>query len=295
VLACRPATLTAAIVPVTVGTAVAAAEDGFERGPALAALLGALLLQVLANLSNDVFDFRKGADTSERLGPLRVVQAGLLSQRQVALGMALVIALSLAVGVYLTGVGGPWIVVIGVASILSALAYTGGPYPLGYNGLGDVFVMLFFGFVAVGGTAFVQTGEVSALSLAAALPVGALATAVLVVNNLRDADTDIRAGKRTLAVRFGKGFVKSEYAALLALAYAVPTLLAGLLMAPSLLLPWLTLPRAIGLYRSVRQDTGRALNGTLVGTAQLLFFHGVLFATGLATSELTALSAPAGP
>jgi 1,4-dihydroxy-2-naphthoate octaprenyltransferase len=289
VLAARPPTLFAAVVPVLVGTACAASAGSFRALPALAALTGALLLQIAANFANDVFDFEKGADTAERLGPLRAVQAGLLTPASVRRGLWVTLALALLVGVYLTAVAGPAIVVIGLASMLAAVAYTGGPYPLGYHGLGDVFVLLFFGFVAVGGTTFVQTGELTPLSLWAAVPVGALATAILVVNNLRDRETDERAGKRTLAVRLGERGALLEYGLLVLAAYAVPVALfatgrAGL----SALAPLLTLPLAVGLVRSVSRERGRALNPLLKRTALLLFAHGALFALGLGLGTATA-------
>ncbi len=282
VLAARPPTLLAAVVPVLVGSACAVAAEAFRPLPALAALTGALLLQIAANFANDVFDFEKGADTAERLGPLRAVQAGLLSPASMRRGLYVVLGLALLVGLYLTAVAGPAIVVIGLASMLSAVAYTGGPYPLGYHGLGDLFVMVFFGFVAVCGTTFVQAHTVTPLSAVAAIPVGALATAILVVNNLRDRETDVRAGKRTLAVRFGERAVLYEYGLLLALAYAVPLGLVGLRLAgPVALLPLLTLPFAVPLMRAVSRERGRALNPLLARTAKLLFFHGVLFSLGL--------------
>jgi 1,4-dihydroxy-2-naphthoate octaprenyltransferase len=282
VLAARPPTLLAAVVPVLVGTACALAAGSFRAWPALGALAGALLLQVAANFANDVFDYEKGADTAERLGPVRAVQAGLLTPQSMRRGLWVTLGLSLAVGVYLTAVAGPAIVVIGLCSMAAAVAYTGGPYPLGYHGLGDVFVMLFFGFVAVGGTTFVQAGVVTPLSLYAAAPVGALATAILVVNNLRDRETDAQAGKRTLAVRLGERGALIEYAALLSLAYAVPVALyasgrAGM----GALAPLLTLPLAAALVRQVARERGRALNPLLARTARLLFVHGVLFALGL--------------
>src|SRR5882724_6200886 len=219
VLASRPKTLSAAAVPVLVGTACAAGRGSLRWGPALAALLGALLLQIGANFANDVFDYEKGADTAARLGPTRAVQAGLLSARSMRLGMGLVFTLALGLGLYLTSVAGYVILVIGCASIASAIAYTGGPYPLGYHGLGDVFVFLFFGLVAVCGTVFVELGRVPGLALFCALPVGALATAILVVNNLRDRETDLGAGKRTLAVRFGRTFAIAQYRSLIAISY----------------------------------------------------------------------------
>ena len=283
VLAARPKTLTAAAAPVLVGTACAYAAGGFRAGPALAALAGALLLQVGANLANDVFDFEKGADTHDRLGPTRVVQSGLLSAAAVRRAMVVVFGLALLVGVYLTWVAGPAIVVIGLLSIAAAVAYTGGPYPLGYNGLGDIAVFVFFGFVAVCGTAWVQAGAVPDLAWWAAVPVGALTTAILVVNNVRDIETDERAGKRTLAVRLGRPGAVAEYRYLLLAAYAVPAALfaTGGLGWP-VLLPLLTAPLAVSLYRRVRDTTGRALNPSLGATARLLFLHGALFAAGIA-------------
>jgi 1,4-dihydroxy-2-naphthoate polyprenyltransferase len=289
VLAARPPTLFAAVVPVLVGTACAASIGSFRPLPAFAALLGALLLQIAANFANDVFDYEKGADTEERLGPVRAVQAGLLTPGSVRRGLWVALGLSLLVGVYLTAVAGPVIVVIGLSSMLAAVAYTGGPYPLGYHGLGDVFVMLFFGFVAVAGTTFVQTGTLTPLSLWAAVPVGALATAILVVNNLRDRETDARAGKRTLAVRLGERGALLEYVLLLAVAYAVPlTLFATGRAGVTALAPLVTLPLGVALVRSVSRERGRALNPLLKRTALLLFAHGALFALGLSFGSVAA-------
>lgn len=281
VLASRPATLTAAVVPVAVGTAVSHALGDFKKGPAIAALLGSILIQIATNFANDVFDHEKGADTEERLGPTRAVQAGLLTPRAVRTGMLVTIALAVATGVYLTWSAGWPIIAIGVASILSGLAYTGGPYPLGYHGLGDVFVLAFFGFVAVCGTVFVETGAVPPLAILASIPVGAIATAILVVNNLRDRHTDVKAGKRTLAVRFGRRAVLGEYALLLLAAYAVPVALAVRHSAPVLLLPLATLPFAALLFRRITRTEGSALNPCLASTAKLLLAFGLLFAAAL--------------
>ncbi|MFT3770860.1 MAG: 1,4-dihydroxy-2-naphthoate polyprenyltransferase [Minicystis sp.] len=281
-LASRPATLTAALVPVMVGTAVAHVTGGVRVGPALAALFGAFMLQITSNFANDVFDHEKGADTHERLGPTRAVQSGLLTAREVRAGLLVTIALAVLCGVYLVTVGGWPIIAIGVASVLSAVAYTGGPYPLGYHGLGDLFVMIFFGFVAVCGTVFVQTGSVPPLAWLASVPVGAIATAVLVVNNVRDRETDVKAGKRTLAVRFGRRAGVIEYASLFAIAYAAPVA-AVLWMgrAPWVLLPIVTAPRAVRLVRTLATTEGRPLNDCLAATAKLLLLYGVLFAAGL--------------
>ncbi|MEO0326805.1 MAG: 1,4-dihydroxy-2-naphthoate polyprenyltransferase [Myxococcota bacterium] len=283
VLAARPKTLPAAFAPVAVGTAVAHVTGGVAWGPALAALAGAFLLQIGSNLANDVFDYEKGADTETRLGPPRAAQLGLLSPGALKRGMGVVFALALAVGVYLTWVAGPVIVALGLASIASAIAYTGGPFPLGYHGLGDLFVMVFFGFVAVVGTVFVQTGAAPALAFLAAAPVGATITAILVVNNLRDREEDALTGKRTLAVRLGRGGALGEYALLLGLAYGVPLALAlSGTLGPSVLLPWLSAPLAFRLFQRLRALSGAPLNAVLVGTAKLVSVHGVLFALGIA-------------
>ncbi len=251
--------------------------------PSLAALLGALLLQIGSNLANDVYDHEKGADTDERVGPTRAVAAGWISPRAMKRAMALVFAVALGVGVYLTLAVGPVIVAIGLCSIVCAIAYTGGPYPLGYNGLGELFVMLFFGFVAVCGTAYVNLGSVPELAVWASVPVGALASAILVVNNVRDEETDRKTGKRTLIVRLGRLAGLVEYAALLFIAYAVPLLLVarGLAGWPALA-PLLTLPLALRLMRQLIVERGASLNATLARTAQLLLVYGALASAGLA-------------
>lgn len=287
-LATRPATLTAALAPVLVGAAVSAHAVGSARvrwTAVLAAALGATFIQIGTNLANDVFDYEKGADTSERLGPLRVTQAGYLTPRQVRAGMVAAFVCAALAGVYLIAVAGWPIVVIGLASIASGVAYTGGPYPLGYNGLGDVFVFVFFGLVAVCGTALVAVGEIPWTAWAAAVPVGALATAVLVVNNVRDHETDVKAGKRTLVVRLGRAFGVREYAALWALALAVPVALAVSLRAPWMLLPLLTLPTARRLAGLVHATRGAALNPLLGATARMLLAHSALAALGFALSR----------
>ena len=287
VLAARPKTLSAASVPVLVGSACAFELNGFRLGPALAALGGALLLQIGANFANDVYDYEKGADTATRLGPTRAVQAGLISPAAMKRGMFVVFGLALLLGVYLTVVAGPVILAIGIVSILSAIAYTGGPYPLGYNGLGDVFVFVFFGLVAVPGTVFVQLGDVPTLAIWCSLPVGALATAILVVNNLRDHEQDERVGKRTLAVRWGPRAVVYEYGFLLALSYAVPLFLATSSAGGRfVLLPLLTLPLGRRLMRAVATEQGRELNARLAGTAKLLMLFGLLFALGIVLDHL---------
>lgn len=283
IMAARPATLPVGVVPVAVGAAVAwAATGGLRPLPVALALVCSLLLQVGTNLANDVFDAEKGADTAERLGPTRATQSGLLSARQVRRAMIAVFALATAGGAVLAALAGWPIVAIGALSIVAGVLYTGGPWPLGYHGLGDVFVMLFFGFAAVAGTAFAATGSVPPLAWGAALPVGALATAVLVVNNVRDRATDRLAGKRTLAVRFGRRFGVAEYALLVALALATPVALVALGLArPTALVSLLVLPWALHLVRAVARTDGRAMNPLLGSTARLLLAHGALFSLGV--------------
>ena len=278
--AARLRTLPAAIVPVIVGTAVARACGGIAWGPALAALAGAIAIQIGTNFANDVFDAEKGADTADRIGPLRAVSAGLISAAAMKRAMIGAFAVASAFGLYLVASAGWPIAAIGIASIISGIAYTGGPWPLGYHGLGDVFVMVFFGFVAVCGTVYVQLHAVPALALWAAVPVGALATAILVVNNLRDRATDARAGKRTLAVRLGRRAVLVEYALLLAAAYAVPLALA--IGHPWRALPVITTPLAVVRLRQLAvASDGPTFNRLLAATGQLLLLHGLLFAAGM--------------
>lgn len=281
-LASRLKTLPAAVVPVLVGTAVAARSGGPDWWPALAALVVAISVQIGTNFANDVFDFEKGADTADRQGPTRAVQAGLLSATQMRRGMWCAFAVCAAAGIYLATVAGWMLLVIGVVSIASGIAYTGGPYPLGYHGLGDIFVLVFFGFVAVCGTVYVQVQHLTPLAWWAAAPVGCLSTAILVVNNLRDRHTDVVAGKRTLAVRWGRRGAEAEMAVLLVVAFATPVVvwLAGW-SSPWTLLPWASLPLAGGLWRQVRQREGAALNATLGASARLLVAFGVLWTLGL--------------
>lgn len=281
-LATRPPTLAAALVPVAVGTGVAARVGDVRWLPALAALVGACLIQIGTNFANDAFDFEKGADDGSRLGPARAAQSGWLTPSDLKRGMAVVFGLAVLVGLYLVWAAGPVILAIGVTSILAGIAYTGGPFPLAYNGLGDVFVMVFFGFVAVMGTAWVASGTLPPIAAFASVPVGALATGILVVNNVRDREGDARVGKRTLIVRFGRAFGQAQFLVVLALAFGVPAALFATHRAGAfVLLPWLTLPLALPLVRSLFRDEGAVLNTTLVGTARLLVLHGLLFALGL--------------
>lgn len=283
ILALRPATLPLAAAPVLVGAAICHRQGVVRPIALIAAGLGAMLLQIGSNLANDVFDYEKGADTEDRLGPTRATQAGLLTPSAVKKGMGVVFALAVLIGAYLIAVGGWPILAIGLLSIVSAIAYTGGPYPLGYHGLGDVFVLAFFGFAAVCGTTLVGSGTVPVIAVLSALPVGALATAVLVVNNVRDHETDVRAGKRTLVVRFGRTFGVVEYALLLLAAYAVPVVLVVRGLAGNFaLLPIATIGIAGRLLIALRDERGKALNPRLAGTAKLTLLFSVLFAVGLA-------------
>lgn len=281
-LAIRPKTLPAAASSVIVGTALAWRDGGFLLEPALAALAVALLLQIGSNLANDVYDDERGADTADRLGPVRVTQSGLLRSDQVKHGMKVVFALAFAVGVYLTYVRGPLVLAIGVAAIVAAIAYTGGPYPLGYHGLGEVFVFIFFGLTSVVGTYWVQTGATTPTAWLMATAIGSIITAIIVVNNLRDIDQDRVAGKRTVAVRIGEGGSKAEYAALMALPYALLTgLVAMRLLPPWALLTWLSLPLALLAAHRVFRQAGRALNLALAETGQTALAYSVLFAIGV--------------
>jgi 1,4-dihydroxy-2-naphthoate octaprenyltransferase len=282
--AARPRTLLAALAPIAVGTAVAAAEGGARAGIAALALVTALALQVAANFANDLFDFERGADGDSRIGPPRASQSGWLTAREMRLGIALAVSVSLAAGLGLVAAGGWPIALAGILSVGAALAYTGGPWPLGYHGLGDLLVFAFFGVVGVVGSHYVQAGELSPLALAASLPVGFLVTAILVVNNLRDIDGDARVGKRTLAVRMGPRATRSYYAALLGASFLVPVGLAATArLSTAGLLPLLVAPLAWRLTRAVaRASDGASWNSALAGTARLAALFSLLFAAGIA-------------
>ncbi len=284
VLAARPKTLTAAAAPVVVGTGLAAFHDGASTLPAVAALAGALLIQVATNLANDYYDFVRGGDTDERVGPVRVTQAGLLRPESVKRGMIVVLAAALVVGCYLAWVGGWPIVLIGLASLACAVLYTGGPFPLAYHGLGDAFVFVFFGLVAVSGTVYVQLLAWPPDALLAGAGMGALSTAILVVNNLRDIPTDAKAGKRTLAVRLGPGGTKAEYLLMLGLAAAVP--LVGWLRfgwPATALLAEVAVVLAVAPARTVLTFAhARELLPALGQTARTVALYGALLGLGVA-------------
>lgn len=289
ILAIRPPTLTAAVAPVVVGSAVAVREHAFAAGPALAALIGALAIQAGANLANDLSDFRRGADTIHRLGPPRVTQRGLLTERQVASGVVAAFLFATLMGLYLTWVAGWAVIAIGLASMAAAVAYTGGPWPFGYRALGELFTFLFFGVVAVVGTYYVQAQEVTASALAASLPVGFTVTAILVVNNVRDIDTDRAAGKRTLAVVLGRTRARVFFVAIMAAAYLSAAALCVFGGFPWwTLLAWLSAPLAVAPAEAVlsRVD-GPSLNLALKATARLHLVFALLLSVGLAASRVT--------
>ncbi len=285
--AARPRTLPAAASPVIMGTAMAAADGLFHAGAAFAALLGALLIQVGANYANDYFDYVKGADTSARLGPTRATQAGLVSPGQMKWATGLVLFAAILPGAYLVYRGGWPILSIGILSLLFAVLYTGGPLPLGYIGVADLFVLIFFGPVAVAGTYYVQALNFSPVSLIAGLAPGLLSMAILTVNNLRDIAQDREAGKRTLAVRFGPVFSRYEYAVSVLLAITVIPCLAclakgghwGALAALAALAP---ATRWIGMVFTA--NDGPTLNACLANTGKLLLGFSILFSLGWALS-----------
>jgi len=284
VMAARVRTLPAAVAPVLVGTALAIHDDHFDGLAFACALLGALFIQVGTNLSNDYSDARRGADTEDRLGPVRVTAGGLVPPRQVLVATYVSFGLAVLCGVYLIAVAGPVLLLIGAASILAGVLYTGGPKPYGYEGLGELFVFLFFGIVAVTGSYYVQAEELPWEAFALAVPVGLLASAILVVNNVRDLETDRRAGKRTLAVRLGRDRTRVLYVAMLALAYLALGVVAAGLSAWALL-PLLTIPLALRLTAIVRTRTdGPSLNGALAGTGALQLAFCVLLSAGVLLS-----------
>ncbi|NIM96173.1 MAG: 1,4-dihydroxy-2-naphthoate polyprenyltransferase [Anaerolineales bacterium] len=281
-LASRPKTLTAAVAPVMVGSAVAIAYDEFHLGIGLLALFVAIMIQVGTNFYNDVVDFEQGTDTGDRLGPMRVTQMGLLTPRQVKTGVVVTFTAAAVAGLILAWVGGWPVVIIGLACILAGLAYSSGPFPLTRLGLGDLFAMVFFGFVGVAGTVYVQMGEVPGLAWWAALGVGATITALLIVNNIRDIDSDRRAGRRTLPVVWGKNAGLIEYVAMLVIAYTVPlvVILKGWVNAWALI-PLLSVPLAVFLVRWIAITEGEPLNRALAGTGQLVLLYGFLFSAGI--------------
>jgi len=282
-VAARPRTLPAAVAPVLVGTALAGTEDVFKPLRFAAALLGSIFIQIGTNLANDYSDARRGADTEDRLGPVRVTAGGLMPPRRVLVGTWVAFGIAVAAGAYLAAVAGWELLVVGVLSIAAGVLYTGGPRPYGYEGLGEVFVFVFFGLVAVGGSYFVQTEDLRWEAVALGVPVGLLAAAILVVNNVRDVETDRRAGKRTLAVRIGRERAVGVYAGMLALAYvAVGGVAVFSELDPWILLALLSVPLVPAAVRTLRdRRDGPALNQLLADTGRLLAIFSLLLTAGL--------------
>lgn len=283
-MAARVRTLPAAVAPVLVGTAIAQAlDDRFDVFRFLAALLGALFIQVGTNLSNDYSDARRGADTEDRLGPVRVTAGGLVPPSQVLLATYITFGLAVLCGLYLVATAGYELLIVGVLSIAAGVLYTGGPRPYGYEGLGEVFVFIFFGLAAVAGSTFTQIERWPWEAVAYAVPVGLLASAILVVNNVRDMDTDRRVGKRTLAVRLGREKTRRMYAVMVYGAFLtalVPWVFGPLSAWTALCL--LAIPLAAKLVRTVSSHTdGPTLNGALAGTGQLQLVFCVLLSGGI--------------
>ena len=280
-LAARPKTLPAAAAPVVIGTAMAWESGGFHPLSALAALVGAIMIQIGTNFANDYFDFKKGADEHDRLGPTRMTQAGLVSPNAMRLAMIIAFKLALLAGIYLVYRGGIPIVVIGLLSILFGILYTAGRYALGYIGLADLFVLLFFGPVAVGGTYYVQTLQISWPVIIAGLAPGLFSVAILTVNNLRDIEGDRNVGKKTLPVRFGPTFAKLEYLFSVIVACIIPALIfifhdVSIYSAVTLVV----ILAAIPSFRKVFNETGTILNDVLASTGKLLLLYAVIFSVG---------------
>ena len=282
VIASRPKTMTAAIAPVLLGSALAYYEGAFDIITFFVILIAACLIQIGTNLTNDLFDYIKGADNNDRLGPKRAMQAGLILEPEMKRAIFIVFSLSICFGFYLALLGG-WIIVgIGLLSILFAILYTGGPYPLAYNGLGDIFVFIFFGLIAVSGTYYLYTDYFSINSFILGSSAGCLATAILVVNNLRDVDNDKEYGKNTLAVYFGKKFTQFEYLLLMIIAYIIPIYISiELGNKASIYIVYFTLPISIRLMIDVFYKKNSMLNETLEATAKLLLLYSLLLSFGI--------------
>ena len=286
-LAIRPKTLPAAGAGVITGTALAFYDGHFSPLPALAALVGALLLQIGSNLANDVFDHLRGAESKERLGPLRVTQAGLLSPKEVQIGMWITFVLAALIGVYLIIVASWAILLIGLTAILAAIAYTG---PISDRGLGEIFVFIYFGVAAVVGTYYAQALFASPTVWWMSVPIGLLIVNILVVNNLRDIDADQAANKITLAIRMGESATRKEYIVLLGISYLILPLLIGLGIIPAwTILVWLSAPRAWKVAQSVQTQSGRPLNQALAGSGQIALIYSLLFFVGMFLAKLVDL------
>jgi len=281
ILAARPKTLLASIVPVMVGSAAAANVGSFKLDAALIALICSVLIQVSTNFINDLYDHLAGSDTDDRLGPQRALASGLISISEMRFAIRFIFALTFLLGLYLVYIAGYSILIVGILSLLAGYAYTAGPYPLAYNGLGDLFVIIFFGFVGTVGTYFVQTLSLSTISLFASIPVGALITNILVVNNYRDHDEDKKSNKNTLVVIFGKTFGKIEFIFLLTISYLSIFYIYFLSYSYFVFLPLLTLPLAIKITKDLFSLQGEILNNVLASAAKLSFIFGLLQSLGL--------------
>lgn len=285
--ATRPRTLPAAVAPVLVGSALAWRDGKCDAAAAGLCLAFAVLVQIGTNFANDYYDFVNGADTAARVGPRRAVASGLIAPATMKGAMWAVFAAAFLSGLALVAWGGPWLIAVGVASILCGVAYTGGPFPLGYHGLGDLFVFLFFGLVAVGATYFVQAGTVTADAWLAAVPIGLLAANILVVNNYRDVETDRVAGKRTLVVRFGRRFARAQFAGSLAVSLVVPLVFLARGHPAASLLPLLLTPLAWSHGRRLRDSkTPSELIALLGDTGILLALYATLLAAGFAAGRI---------
>ncbi len=284
IAAIRPKTLPAGILPVMVGSAAAYHDNGFAVIPALIALVCAILIQILTNFINEIYDFRKGADTAERLGPLRTVANGIISESMMMKASILVATVTFALGLWLVWIAGWAILLIGLLSLLMAWAYTGGPYPLAYKGLGEIFVILFFGIAAVMGTYYAQTGYWSYDTLFLALPLGLLSSNLLSINNIRDRETDSKAQKRTIATRIGRKNAELVLDMQTLLSYVFPIILYFRGYSYPILLPLLTLPIAVIMLKSVKSRDGRELNISLQDSAKLLVIFGLVLTIGVLLS-----------
>ena len=282
ILASRPKTLPAAIVPVIVGSSLAYSEEKFILLNSLIALFCSLLIQIGTNFVNDLYDFLKGSDKKGRKGPQRVLANGIISVNEMKIGSAFTFLLAFVAGLYLVYIGGIIILIIGIASILAGIAYTAGPFPLAYNGLGDLFVFIFFGIVATMGTYYVNTFEFSILSFLVSIPVGALITNILLINNYRDINDDKAANKKTTTVIFGKIFTRRQYIFLIVLSYIIPvTFFVYFNYSYLIFLPFLSIPLSAYLIKMLYTIDGEALNKTLELTAKLSGLYGILFSIGL--------------
>jgi len=282
ILAARPKTLLAAFVPVLVGSALAISVNHFYLPYSLAALICAVLIQIGTNFTNDLYDHLKGADNKNRKGPQRALASGLISVKEMKWGITFTFGLSFIIGLYLVYSAGWVILIIGIVSIAAGFVYTAGPFPLAYNGLGDVFVFIFFGVVGTMGTYFLHTTEFTFLSFLISLSVGAVTTNILIVNNFRDIDEDKAAGKNTLAVFIGRSFTRLEFILLMVFCYLVLIILfTEYNFSYWIFLPFTTLPFAALLIKMLFKFNGTELNKTLELSAKFSGLYGLLFAAGL--------------